>query len=207
MNMLPTKEDVMENRFRRMKMTGKLAIASLCLCLVLSACGGSDNDTPTEFGWMVGGCAGQDQALIEQTEGYTEECDPAPLLPDEMDYCTETLFWKYDQENQALQLVDGPVSLNCCGLRYVRSGIAEGYNTLIEMDEPGDGRCRCMCDSIYSVCIHNLAADPAPIRLFRHVTDDGTTEPTLIWEGQLDLSEGSGQIDLGPSASWNCPAP
>jgi hypothetical protein len=204
MNMLPTKEDVMENGCRRMKMIRYVAIISLCLGLVLPACGGSENGAPAEFGWMVGGCAGQDQALVEQTEGYTEECDPAPLLPDEMDYCTETLFWEYDAESQILQLVDGPVSLNCCGLRYVRSGIAEGFYTLIEMDEPGDGRCRCMCDSIYSVCIHGLAEGLIPIRLFRHVTDDGTTEPTLIWEGELDLSEGGGHIDLGPSRSWNC---
>jgi len=207
MNRLPTKEDVMENEHGRMKMTRFVAISSLCLGLLLSACGGYDNDQPAEFGWMVGGCAGQDQALIEQTEGYTEECDPDPLLPEEMDYCTETLFWDYDAQNRVLQLVDGPVSLNCCGLRYVRSDTAEGYYDLIEMDEPGDGRCRCMCDSIYSVCIHNLAEGLVPVRLFRWVTDDGTTGPTLIWEGDLDPTEGAGQIDLGPSASWNCATP
>jgi hypothetical protein len=204
MNMLPTKEDVMENEARRMKMVRNITIVCLCLGMVLSACGGYDNGGPAEFGWMVGGCAGQDQALVEQTEGYTEECDPDPLLPEEMDYCTEKLFWEYDAQNQVLQLVDGPVSLNCCGLRYVRSEITEGDYTLIEMDEPGDGRCRCMCDSIYSVCIHGLAEGQVPIRLYRHVTDDATTEPTLIWEGQLDLTEGGGQIDLGPSDSWNC---
>jgi len=194
----------MKNVHGRMKMTRSIAIVSLCLGLLLSACGGYDNDQPAEFGWMVGGCAGQDQALVEQTAGYTEECDPDPLLPEEMDYCTEKLFWEYDAQNQLLQLVDGPVSLNCCGLRYVRSDTAEGHYDLIEMDEPGDGRCRCMCDSIYSVCIHGLAEGLIPVRLFRHVTDDGTTEPTLIWEGELDLTQGGGQIDLGPSNSWNC---
>ena len=91
-------------------MIQNVAIVSLCLGLVLPACGGSGTGTLTEFGWLVGGCAGQKQALVEQTEGYAEECDPDPLLPEEMDYCTETLFWEYDQGSQILQLVDGPVS-------------------------------------------------------------------------------------------------
>jgi hypothetical protein len=186
-------------------MIQNVAIVGLCLGLVLPACGGSETNTSTEFGWMVGGCVGEAQVLVEQTEGYTQECDPEPLLPEEMDYCIEKLFWKYDRESRILQLVNGPVSLNCCGLRYMRTGIAEGYYTQIEMDKPPlTGRCRCMCDAIYSVCIHGVVEDPAPIRLFRHVTDDGTTEPTQIWEGELVLSAGTGQIDLGPSESWNC---
>jgi hypothetical protein len=42
-----------------------------------------------------------------------------------------------------------------------------------------------------------------PIRIFLHVTDE-TSLPADAWAGELDLTDGSGQIALGESGSLNC---
>ena len=174
----------------------------LCLAFLLAGCG-TEPEVDDNFGWLIGGCAGQAQALAEQTTSYDTTCKPETLLPEEIDYCTEKIFWEYNKASQTLQLVHGPVALNCCGVRYVISKVAEGFNTIIEMDEPGDYRCRCMCDTFYSVCLHDVPEAPLPLRIFLHVTDESSL-PVDVWEGELDLSQGKGQIALGDSGSLNC---
>jgi len=192
----------MNERIMKMKATCVTMLTCACVALIISGCG-AGNDTSTGFGWLVGGCAGQDQALVEQQAGFDESCKADNLLPEEPDYCTEKLFWHYDAATGTLQMVNAYVSLNCCGIRYVRGEFTEGFHTFIEMDEPDGYRCRCMCDTIYSMCLHDLAPDLTPIRLLRHVTDE-TLQPETIWEGELDLNDGSGVIELGPSSSWHC---
>ena len=181
---------------------GIIACIGLCLALLPAGCG-TEPEVDDNFGWLIGGCIGQAEALVEQTSGYDTTCKPEALLPEEIDYCTEKIFWEYNQANRTLQLVHGPVALNCCGVRYVNSGVAEEFYTILEMDEPGEYRCRCMCDTFYSVCIRNVPETLLPIRIFLHVTDE-TSQPADVWEGELDLSEGSGQIVLGESGSQHC---
>ena len=130
-----------------------------------------------------------------------EDCQPEKLIPEEPDYCTRTLFWKYS--GGLLQLVDFPVALNCCGVRTVRYELVGGTTTITEVDEPGDARCRCMCDTSFSVCIENLPVESTPVHLFLHVTDQDDN-PVEVWRGDLDMSSGGGQIDLGPSGSLDC---
>ncbi|MBN2499008.1 MAG: hypothetical protein JXR96_30745 [Deltaproteobacteria bacterium] len=185
-----------------MKMRWTVALTS-CLCLIALACGqGDDGDAgDIQAGWNVGGCAGEQSALT--AEGHSDACEPEALLPDVIDYCQETLFWRYEAETGALQLVDAPVSLNCCGLRSVRTSFENGVYVITEVDEPGEYRCRCMCDAIYSVCIAGVAGGRIPVRLVLDVTDD-SSGPRVVWEGEIDLDEGQGEIDLGSSSSWNC---
>lgn len=170
-----------------------------CLSLLLLGCGGGSDTDPT-FGWQLGGCVGQEQALTEG-EGQVEDCQPEKLIPEEPDYCTRTLFWKYS--GGLLQLVDFPVALNCCGVRTVRYELVGDTYTITEVDEPGDTRCRCMCDTSYSVCISNLPQAPTKARLLLQVTDQDPV-PVEVWQGTLDLATGGGQIDLGPSGSLDC---
>jgi hypothetical protein len=194
----------MSKRWTMKGMMGREAIACMGICLFLLAAGCGTAPEPTsQFGWQIGGCVGQESALTEQTEGFDETCEVEKLLPAEVDYCTEKIFWEYDQVNQTLQLVHGPVVLNCCGVRQVRTGVVEGFHTIVEVDEPGDYRCRCMCDTFYSVCMRDVPPATLPVRIFLHVTDASPT-PIDVWEGELDLSEDSGEIVLGESGSYTC---
>ena len=54
-----------------------------------------------------------------------------------------------------------------------------------------------------TVCISNLPQALTKFRLLLHVTDQDTS-PVEVWQGELDLAAGGGQIDLGPSGSLNC---
>jgi hypothetical protein len=171
------------------------------LSLLLAGCG-SGSDTDPAFGWQLGGCVGQEQALTEG-EGMVDDCEPEKLVPEEPDYCNRTLYWKYS--GGLLQLVDFPVALNCCGIRSVRYELVGDTYTITEVDRPEDDgtRCRCMCDTSYSVCISNLPQTPTKFRLLLQVAEQGP-EPVEVWQGSLDLAAGGGQIGLGPSGSLNC---
>ena len=174
------------------------------LALTILGCGsGSEWELPSTK-WEVGGCA-SNSGPLSQDDGVIENCSPETLLPEEKDYCIERLFWQYDREGQILQLVDFPVHLNCCGIRSVRIGFLREHYAITEVDEPDENgnRCKCMCDSIFSACIAGVPEEPAQIRLYRHITDE-QQEPVLFWEGTLDLLEGRGQIELGPSHRWAC---
>ena len=170
-----------------------------CLSLLLLGCG-SGSDPDPAFGWQLGGCVGMEQALT-QGEGMVEDCEPEKLVPEEPDYCNRTLYWKYS--GGLLQVVDFPVALNCCGVRSVRYELAGDTYTITEVDEPGDARCRCMCDTSFSVCISNIPQASTNVRLLLHVTDKDAS-PVEVWQGELDLSAGGAQIDLGPSGSLDC---
>lgn len=182
-------------------MTKILVSMSLCLGIVLCACGGGTDPDP-DFGWQLGGCVGEQQALTEG-EGMVDTCEPEKLVPEEPDYCNRTLYWKYS--GGLLQLVDFPVALNCCGVRSVQYELVGDIYTITEVDRPEDDgtRCRCMCDTSYSICISNLPQALTKFRLLLYVTDQDTA-PVEVWQGELDLAAGGGQIDLGPSGSLNC---
>jgi hypothetical protein len=60
-----------------------------------------------------------------------------------------------------------------------------------------------MCDTSYSVCISNLSQQPTEFRLLLQVAEQGPT-PVEVWQGELDLAAGGGQVDLGPSGSLDC---
>jgi hypothetical protein len=175
-------------------------LSCVFLCLLVSCGGGSDPDPA--FGWQLGGCVGQEQALTEG-EGMVDDCEPEKLVPEEPDYCDRTLYWKYS--GGLLQLVDFPVALNCCGVRSVQYELAGDTYTITESDRPEDDgtRCRCMCDTSYSICISNLPQTLTKFRLLLQVAEQGP-DPEEVWQGELDLAAGGGQVDLGPSGSLNC---
>jgi hypothetical protein len=73
--------------------------------------------------------------------------------------------------------------------------LEDGVFVIEEVDAPegGAGRCDCMCVFDFALEIEGIAAGLMPIQLFRDVTDVGGG-PQLVWEGVLDLGEGSGTI-------------
>lgn len=112
-------------------------------------------------------------------------------------YCdAEVLAWEYDAATQTLELVDRRVSLNCCGDRSVGAEFLDGALVITEIDEPGEiGRCRCMCVFDYSLTLEGIEEGLYDLDLLRAVTEDGA-DASLIWGGTLDLSLGSGEIEL-----------
>lgn len=186
----------------RMKTNAQALMIVLLAAGLLAACGGDPGAQQLPIGWQVGGCAGEERALTTG-DGLDPQCAPEALVPDDSDPCREMLLWRYDRTAQRLQLVDTPVSLNCCGLRSVQATFATGVLTVTERDEPDGPRCRCMCDATYAVCLDAAFEGPIEVRLLRHVTDSDEGIET-VWEGQIDPAEGEGQIDLGPSLSWAC---
>lgn len=109
------------------------------------------------------------------------------------DYCdARLLHWEF--ADGTLKILDSRVVLNCCGQHSV-SIIGGDTITIYEQDdpEPGDLRCDCSCAYDFRAELSGLAAGPVEIELLLHVTDV-TVDPTQLWSGTVDLSDGSGEI-------------
>jgi len=111
-------------------------------------------------------------------------------------YCdAEVLRWQYDAAAGTLSLWDDRIVLNCCGEHAMSVTVEDGLWVVRETDEPLDGetRCRCLCVYDYSVQVEGVAPGPIDVQLVRFVTEDGER---VVWEGALDLGQGSGAIVL-----------
>jgi hypothetical protein len=68
-----------------------------------------------------------------------------------------------------------------------------------QRDEPdAGGRCGSQCEYDLSVAVTQVSSDETFVKLLRDVTDEGGS-PTLLWQGNLDISQGSGLIALDAS--------
>lgn len=109
------------------------------------------------------------------------------------DYCdAQVLHWEF--ADGTLTILDSRVMLNCCG-RHSVSIIGGDTITIYEQDdpEPGAVRCDCRCAYDFRAELDGLLAGPVALELLLHVTDV-TDDPTLLWSGTVDLSDGSGEI-------------
>ena len=115
-------------------------------------------------------------------------------LGDRATYCdAEVLNWAYDADAGRLNLANNRVLLNCCGDHDLTLTYEGGTFLVTEIDAPGDGRCRCTCVFDYTVSFTGTAAWEVPLRVVRDVIDDDAG-PIAVWEGTLDLTQGSGRI-------------
>jgi hypothetical protein len=124
--------------------------------------------------------------------------------PDE--YCAaERLHWEYNAQSGVLSLADNRILLNCCGNHSIDVSLENGVYVVTEIDAPeyGDARCACMCVYDYTVDIKEVPAGVISLKIVREVTDwpDGSG---VVFEGDLDLSQGSGVeiIDDEPETTW-----
>jgi hypothetical protein len=109
------------------------------------------------------------------------------------DYCdAQVLYWEF--ADGTLTILDSRVMLNCCGQHSV-SIIGGDTITIYEQDdpEPGNMRCDCRCAYDFRAELDGLLAGPVEIELLLHVTDV-TDDPTQLWSGSVDLTDGSGEI-------------
>lgn len=150
------------------------------------------------------GCGGYTTELesgITQQQDRISECGGFEKAGDHLfggpeNYCdAEVLHWQYVPESQTLHLADARVLLNCCGDHTMTIKEVEGVYVVTETDDPEDGwgRCHCMCVFDYTMSAVGLAEGVIQLKIVREVSDwpEGSGD---VWEGELDLSEGSGAI-------------
>jgi hypothetical protein len=125
---------------------------------------------------------------------------------EKMEYCdAEVLHWRYDETTQSLKLADARALLNCCGDHSMTVEEIDGVYVFTETDTPegGWGRCLCMCVYDFVIKVDDIPPGTISIRIERVVTD--WPEATgLVYEGELDLSLGTGSeiIDDTDVADW-----
>jgi hypothetical protein len=158
-------------------------IYGLLLASVLFVACDSDDSGGLSFTQAVSECGG----FAAQQKDH---------IPSPGDYCAqELLLWQYDAATHTLDLSNNRVSLNCCGVHTIDITIELGVMIVTENDAPGSARCHCMCVYDYTAQVAYVpaddAGDPLSMRIVRNVTDseDG---PVTVWEGAIDLLDGSG---------------
>ncbi len=171
-----------------------------------------DEDLATEH--SVSGCGGfgapstklredatGEESVDDEGGAQVEEENP----DDELDSMCgdERLTWSYDPSNRALTLYNKDIFLNCCGNHSV--GIVQQGDAYIfkEVDQPEDGsaRCDCMCLFDFKVILADVDQGNLALAIHRHETDQTESEVT-IWQGNLDLSEGSGEVMIEENVGW-----
>ncbi|MFC2174206.1 hypothetical protein ACFLU6_16550 [Acidobacteriota bacterium] len=150
------------------------------------------------FGCNVG-TAPKEQGILFQDDrvsgcgGFAAERES----PDSgiQDYCdAEILTWNYDRSTWTLRLSDNRVLLNCCGHHSMNLSIENGVYLFTETDDPGkEGRCLCMCVYDFTITVHKVPERVIHVLIQRIVTDEQRT-PSFVFEGDLDLSIGSGSV-------------
>ncbi len=138
-----------------------------------------------------------DEGEVSECGGFDDGRADLAMTQSDIDdprgYCdAQVLYWEYTGDT--LSVLDSRVMLNCCGRHSV--SISGGDTvTIHEQDdpEPGDLRCDCRCAYDFRAELEGLIAGPVNLELLLHVTDV-TDEPTVMWSGAVDLSEGSGEI-------------
>ncbi|MDI1446123.1 hypothetical protein [Polyangium sp. 6x1] len=189
-----------------MKMLGILGILILSATSFLACSGGegssgSENTPPAsslDVSPSISTCGG----FLGSSEGAKIPPSPAPAT-----YCeAERLLWNYDPETRTLGLLDARIQLNCCGEHSLAVAVENGVHVVTQTDAPekletGDeARCGCMCVFDYAADIKPVESSTISLRIMRNVTDD---EPpvTLVWEGMVDLTAGSGEVVLSTASA------
>lgn len=155
--------------------------AVLATTVAAAACGG-------------GGPALSQQQAISECGGFEAQLRTSA----DTGYCdAEVLLWSYDSEIGTLSLADNRIFLNCCGEHSMEVTEEDGVYVVTETDAPefGDARCGCMCVFDFTVEVYEIFDQAFDFRLVRDVTDS-ETGLEIVYEGSLDLAQGSGSIIL-----------
>jgi hypothetical protein len=166
-------------------------------------CGGCDIG-------MICGINGRCVTDTTNQEDSVSECggfesNGGSIFADPPEYCVaEVLHWMYEADTQLLKLADARVLLNCCGDHSMTMEVQAGVYVFTEWDAPegGWGRCGCMCVFDYTIQVTGIPQEVINVRINRDVSD-WPEETGMVWEGQLNLTEGSGfvvidETDVGP---------
>ena len=168
------------------------------LALMASACGDFTGSNITNQQYETSPCGG-----FSTTQGFRSD----------RAYCdAEVLRFQYDASRGRLELTDSRVLLNCCGLRSFGLSQVGDVFVATETDLPDfdqtdsvEGRCRCNCAIDFRLRAEAIPSGVLPFRLDRAIFEQGETH--VIYQGELDLSAGTGEIviDDQPIDVDQCP--
>ncbi|HSN98351.1 MAG TPA: hypothetical protein VLS89_08635 [Candidatus Nanopelagicales bacterium] len=144
-------------------------------------------------GWGSGASTDADLPVIEtRTAEVADGC------------AAESMRWSYDAEGRSLSLNDGRVQLNCCGHRSMQVERVDNVLEVTERDTPDEGgRCASTCSFDLATTISNVGQGEVFVKLLRDVTDENGSA-VLVWQGSLDLANGSGTVMVERSVSEQC---
>ncbi len=114
----------------------------------------------------------------------------------------ERLLWQYDPNSRMVTFLNEDVWLNCCGEHSITITLHEttGNYIIRETDAPAESRCLCMCFFDFTIGLPDMLPESIGVELYRHVTDDGPE--WLVWQGTLELNQGSGEIVIQKNIGW-----
>ena len=130
---------------------------------------------------------------------------PETRLAEEDPNCgDETLEWDVDSESGVLTFTNTDVFLNCCGIHDIQVTVQDGVYVITETDRPadGEGRCFCQCLFDFQIQIPPIDGDAIDVRIERVVTDEGTGEAVVAWEGRIDTTTGQGIVTIKEDVGW-----
>jgi hypothetical protein len=114
-------------------------------------------------------------------------------------YCAaERLKWSWDSQSKVAQFDHRRVTINCCGERTTKAfKRGEESYEIREIDrgegENDDLRCGCMCVFDFGIDIPEVDG-VIDLAIVRETINGEMTDEETVWEGKVDLSEGSGEI-------------
>lgn len=129
------------------------------------------------------------------------DCGGLDVTVEKSDYCAaEILAWEYDPETKIFVFADNRIVLNCCGEHDMSIRLVDGVYRITEYDAPEqiepdvESRCHCMCSFDYELKVQDMPHEEIQVKLLRDISDDDDWNSGLVWEGELDLTLGSGEI-------------
>ena len=159
--------------------------------MVLTSCGGVDTAS-SEVEKNISECGGFEERAVFNFKAYSEEMS-----------CDQLVIWKYNKTEKVLNIVNQDVRLNCCGEHDIKIEKTEENIKYTMIDNPDHGaRCDCMCYYDYSADIGNVSGTEINLSVFTDVAENEGTEN--VWEGKIDLSEGSGIIVVKERSGEMC---
>jgi hypothetical protein len=186
---------------------------ALALALGVAACGDDDGQASNNTNENQNANQNQNTQLNQTAElsecgGFFDGTQQKSPLGDPETYCdAELLLWSYDAGTRTVSFANNRATLNCCGDHAMVVTVEDGTFVLTETDAPegGTGRCDCLCVFDYTVAVDPVEEGEIPVRLVRNVTDG--EGPVTLWEGTIDLADGSGSVTLDASETVWCNPP
>jgi len=156
---------------------------------VIFGCGEASQALHTD---EISGCGGFTEAGPSTFKSSDDESDCRA-----MQNCRESLAWTYDASSNTLSLLNQYVDLNCCGERSIQVFEKNGGYHILEVDaSEGGARCSCMCQFDFKTDILNVTGKSVLLVVTREIFDDHYEGLTEIWNGPIDLTDGSGVLQI-----------
>jgi len=117
--------------------------------------------------------------------------------------CDHLISWKYNKIENILSILNQDVMLNCCGEHDVRIEKTEDGIKYTMIDNSVQGaRCGCSCLFDFSADVKIVSQGELTISVRTDVEEN--EGPEAVWEGKINLSEGSGTIVVKERSGDHC---